>query len=55
MNKKPREFLAFDHEDEEQKVYFRRLRKKRPTKRLWMIVLMALALGYLFVVLRMRF
>ena len=56
MTKRKREFLEFNPEEEtDQKLYFRRLSRTRPSKKLWLLVMMAVALAYLVFVLRSRF
>lgn len=54
MTSKKRDFLNFE-KSEDKKVNFRNLRRKRPTKKLWLILFMVIALGYLIYVLRMSF
>jgi len=56
MTKRTRKFLTFTNEEEpDNKLHFRRLRKTRPSKKLWLLVIMAIALAYLVFVLRSRF
>jgi len=56
MTKEKRELLTFSKDDgEEQKIHFRRLRKKRPSKKLWLLVIMAAVLVYLIIMLRSRY
>ncbi len=51
MSQKKRVVFGFDQNSEE-KINFRKLRKKRPTKRLWILLIMIIMLGYLFFILR---
>ncbi|MFP4547577.1 MAG: hypothetical protein ACLFQM_05550 [Fidelibacterota bacterium] len=54
MTTKKRDFLNFE-KPEDKKVNFRNLRRKRPTKKLWLILLMIIALSYLVYVLRLSY
>ena len=57
MTKDRREIFSFSQENEEnkKKIHFRRIRHKRASKKLWLLFLMAVALGYLFITLNSRF
>jgi hypothetical protein len=55
MSKHKRDIFAFSkNESEEEKLHFRRIRKKRPSKKLWLLVMMAIALAYLIITLKGR-
>ncbi len=54
MANKKRDFLNFE-KPEDKKVNFRNLRRKRPTKKLWLVLFMVIALGYLIYVLRLSY
>lgn len=56
MTKRTRELLNFTKDDEQdQKLHFRRLRRARPSKKLWLLVMMVVALAYLVFVMRSKF
>ena len=56
MKQKIRELLTFPRENDGQhQIKFRRLRKTRPAKKVWLMAAMAIALAYLIYTLKIRF
>ncbi len=53
MVQRIREIFTFsNNNDKNAKIHFRRLRRTRASKKLWLLALMAIALGYLFFILK---